>query len=54
MSWFRFFLRKHRDAELTAEIEQHLAREIEDNMANGMSREEARRQAHLKIGRAHV
>ena len=50
MSWFRFFLRKHRDAELTAEIEQHLAREIEDNMANGMSREEACRQAHLKFG----
>lgn len=50
MSWFRFFHRKHRDSELTSEIEQHLAWEIEDNMANGLSREEASRQAHLKFG----
>ena len=40
-------LLSHRDAEsrLCAEIEQHLALQIEDNIARGMSPEDARRAA---------
>ena len=50
MNWRRFFCRKRRDADLAGEIEQHLAQEIDENLARGMSREEARRQALLKFG----
>jgi len=50
MSLRRFFNRKRRDAELTQEIEQHLAQECEENLARGMSEVDARRQAYLKFG----
>src|SRR5437764_9319866 len=45
-------LLSHRDAEsrLCAEIEQHLALQIEDNIARGMSPEDARRAAMRKFG----
>ena len=46
----RFFSRRRRDAELAREIEAHLAMEADDNMARGMSLEQARRQAHLRFG----
>ena len=50
MSWRRFLHRKQSDAELQDEIEAFLAEETADNQARGMSPDEARRQAHLKLG----
>jgi macrolide transport system ATP-binding/permease protein len=50
MSLRRFFKRYEEDAELACEVEAHLAHEIDDNLASGMSEEEARRQAYLKLG----
>jgi predicted permease len=50
MSVWRFFRRRAEDAELAEEINAHIAQEIEDNLARGMSAEEARRQAHVKFG----
>ena len=50
MSLKRFFYRHRSDAEITQEIDLHLAAEIDDNLARGLSEEEARRQAHLKFG----
>jgi predicted permease len=47
---WRFFRRRAEDAELREEINAHIAQEIEDNLARGMSAEEARRQAHVKFG----
>jgi len=44
--------RDERDAELSAEIESHLAMHVEDNLRAGMSPEEARRQALIKLGGA--
>ena len=46
----KFFRRRRRDVEVTKEIEEHLAQEIDDNVAAGMAPDEARRQAHLKFG----
>jgi len=46
----RFFRRFKRDEELARELDSHLAHEIDDNLARGMSSEEARRQAYLKLG----
>ena len=50
MSWLRFFRRKRADAELGLEMEAYLAEETAENMARGMSAEEARRQARIKLG----
>jgi putative ABC transport system permease protein len=50
MSLRRFFKRKRNDAEFTLEMENHLALEREENIARGMSEEEAFHQAHLKFG----
>lgn len=54
-----FFLRlagllglRRRDAELTEELETHLAMHVEDNIRSGMNPAEARRQALLKLGGA--
>jgi predicted permease len=45
------FLGKRRpDSELAAELEAHLAMQIEDNLRSGMTRGEARRQAFIKLG----
>jgi hypothetical protein len=44
------FLRGRLDRDLAAEIESHLAHHIDDNLRSGMSQEEARRQALLKLG----
>jgi macrolide transport system ATP-binding/permease protein len=46
----RFFRRKREDRDLALELESHLAHEADDNLARGMSPEEARRQAHVKLG----
>jgi predicted permease len=50
MSLRRFLRRSKRDEELAHELDSHLAHEIDDNLARGMSPEEARRQAYLKLG----
>ena len=50
MNLRRFFHRWRADAELLQEIDTYLTEEIAENMARGMSPEEARRQAHLKFG----
>ena len=46
----RFFRRSAEHADVTREIESHIAHEIDDNLARGMSLEEARRQAHITLG----
>jgi putative ABC transport system permease protein len=42
--------KKRPDAELTEELESHLALHIADNLRSGMNPQEARRQALLKLG----
>ena len=53
-AWFlRFgglFGRRQREGELAEEMESHLQMHIEDNMRKGMSAQEARRQALIKLG----
>ncbi|HYY57896.1 MAG TPA: permease prefix domain 1-containing protein, partial [Pyrinomonadaceae bacterium] len=44
------FGQKKRDRELAEELESHLQMHIEDNLRAGMTPEEARRQALLKLG----
>lgn len=50
MGFRRFFLRRRDDAELVQELQVHVAHEIDENLARGMTHDEARRQAHLKLG----
>jgi macrolide transport system ATP-binding/permease protein len=53
-AWFSrlgaVFGRRRRDRELSAEMESHLQLHIEDNLRSGMTPQEARRQALLKLG----
>jgi len=53
-AWFLrvagLFRKETADRELTAEMESHLQLHIEDNLRGGMSAEEARRQALIKLG----
>ena len=44
------FQRDRLDRELAAELESHLAMQVEDNLRAGMTAGEARRQALLKLG----
>src|SRR3954471_3830429 len=44
------FLRRRLDAEMDAELRDHLNREIERNLASGLSRDEAGRRARAAIG----
>src|ERR1700744_6434214 len=46
----KFIRRQSWDRERAAEIEAHLMSEIDDNLAAGMTPEEARRRAYLKFG----
>jgi macrolide transport system ATP-binding/permease protein len=50
MNLNRFFKRSEEDSELSAELESHLAHEIDDNLSRGMTPEEARRLAYVKLG----
>src|SRR5579862_7513658 len=50
MSWNKYFRRQRWDADRLQEMEAHIQSEIEDNLAGGMTHEEARRQAYLKFG----
>ena len=50
MSWTRFFRRRHWDEERARELEAYLETETDENIARGMSPEEARYAAHRKLG----
>ena len=50
MSWTRFFLRRYWDEERARELEAYLQAETDENIARGMSQEEARYAAHRKLG----
>src|SRR5215469_9147171 len=50
MSLSRFLRRRREDADLAQELDAHLLHEVDENIAAGMSPEEARRQAYLKLG----
>ena len=50
MNLKRFFIKRKRDAELVREIEAHIAHEIDEYLARGLSSEEAHPQAYLKFG----
>jgi putative ABC transport system permease protein len=52
MGWSRFFRRAKWDAERAWELEDYLTREIDDNVARGMTLEQARRAAHRRLGNA--
>jgi putative ABC transport system permease protein len=52
MSWTRFFRRRRWDEERTRELEAYLEIEADENIARGMSPEEARYAAHRKLGNA--
>jgi len=53
-AWFSrlggVFNKERRDRELSAEMESHLAMRIEDNLRAGMSPQQARREAMMKLG----
>ena len=50
MNLRRFFSRTVEDTDLADELEAHLQHEVDENLARGMSEEEARRQARLRLG----
>src|SRR5882762_4163567 len=50
MSWRKYFRRTQQDTDLQREMDSYLAEEISENIARGMSPEEARRQARIKFG----
>src|SRR4051812_17277093 len=50
MSWRRFFRRSRWDAERSTELLAHLEIEIDENLARGMSPDEARHAAYRKLG----
>jgi putative ABC transport system permease protein len=52
MSWLRFFRRRSSDRDLSREIAAHLAEERAENLARGMSPEDADRRARIKFGAA--
>src|SRR5215218_6076577 len=52
MGWSRFFRRGHWDEERARELEDYLLHDIDDNLARGMSLDEATRTAHRKLGNA--
>ncbi len=50
MSWIRFLYRRHWDQERARELEAYLETETDENIARGMSPQEARYAAHRKLG----
>src|SRR5918995_4802097 len=50
MGWLRFLKRSRRDADCAREIESYLAIETDDNVARGMSPQDARDAAIRKFG----
>src|SRR6185436_3895379 len=52
MGILRFFRRRYWDEERARELESYLAQEIDDNLARGMTPDQARAAAHRKLGNA--
>src|SRR5687768_14569863 len=52
MSWMRFLRRRWWDEERARELASYLEEEIADNVALGMTPEEARIAAHRRLGNA--
>jgi putative ABC transport system permease protein len=52
MSIRRFFRRRYWDEERARELQAYLAQEIDDNLARGMTPDQARTAAHRKLGNA--
>jgi putative ABC transport system permease protein len=52
MNWTRFFRRRYWDEERARELEAYLEAETDENIARGMSPDEARYAAHRKLGNA--
>jgi predicted permease len=50
MRLLRFLHRREKDADLALELEAHLQHEADDYVAQGFSKEEARRRAHVRLG----
>jgi putative ABC transport system permease protein len=50
MKLLRYFRRRQWDQERASELESHLAHEIDDNLARGLTPDEACRQAHIRLG----
>jgi putative ABC transport system permease protein len=50
VKWLLMFHRQREDEERARELADYLARETEQNIAQGMTAEEARRVAHVKLG----
>src|SRR5262249_60030048 len=50
MSLRRFFRRRYWDEERARELEAYIAQEIDDNLARGMTPDQARRAAHRRLG----
>jgi putative ABC transport system permease protein len=50
MRWRRFRQREQRDEDLAREIESYIAHEIDDNIARGMSEDEARQATRRRFG----
>jgi hypothetical protein len=48
--WGSLFNKRRQDRELAEELEAHLQMHIEENLGRGMTPEEARRQALIKLG----
>ena len=46
----RIIHKQRRDAEMTEELESHLQMHIEDNLRSGMTPQEARRHALIRLG----
>ena len=54
MSLRRYLRRRKWDEERARELEAHLAQETDDNVARGMTPDEARRRAYMKLGNPTV
>jgi len=52
MSFTRFFRRRHWDAERSRELQSYLDIETDENIARGMRPDDARAEAHRKLGNA--
>jgi putative ABC transport system permease protein len=54
MKIVRYFRRRQWDRERASELASYLAHEIDENLARGMTPDEARRQAHIHLGNPTV
>ena len=50
MNWMRFLRRGREDDEVRRELDSYIEEETSENLARGMTAEEARRQARIKLG----